>query len=121
MKKNDIILIAIIVLIALAALVFYQINKKTGNYLIATVDGVEYGTYFLDHDQVITIEDEDGHKNVFEIKDGHVHMSEASCPDKLCVSQSAIQFNHETIVCLPNKVVLTVISEVESQVDMISQ
>ena len=35
-------------------------------------------------------------------------MISADCPDKLCVNQHAISSNGETIVCLPNKVVVEV-------------
>ena len=44
-------------------------------------------------------------------------MLDASCPDQLCVDQNEISFDKESIICLPNKVVLTVISDTESDVD----
>ena len=44
-------------------------------------------------------------------------MKEASCPDQLCVDQNEIYFDKESIICLPNKVVITVVSDVESDVD----
>lgn len=121
MKKNDITLIAIIIVIVMIFFVFYAFQKETGSTLVVTVDGEFYQEYSLHENQIITIEDEDGHKNVFEIKDGVATMIEASCPDKLCISQHPISFNHETIVCLPNKVVLTVENAETSEVDMISQ
>ena len=67
-----------------------------------TVDGKEYGTYSLAEDQTIQIND----TNVCEIKDGKVSMTEANCPDHLCMKQKAIDSTGGTIVCLPNKVVI---------------
>lgn len=67
-----------------------------------TVDGEEYGTYNLDEDQVISI----GDTNVCEIRDGKAAMTEATCPDKLCMHQKAIDETGGTIICLPNKVVI---------------
>ena len=40
--------------------------------------------------------------------DGQVWCSEASCPDKLCVKQGKKHLNTDTIVCLPNKMVVTI-------------
>lgn len=67
-----------------------------------TVNGEEYGTYSLAKDQVIKIND----TNVCEIKNGEVKMTEADCPDHLCMKQKAVDSTGGTIVCLPNKVVI---------------
>jgi hypothetical protein len=40
-------------------------------------------------------------------------MTQADCPDKLCVHQKAISATGETIVCLPNKVVVEIAGETE--------
>ena len=42
------------------------------------------------------------------VQDGIVDVIYANCPDKLCVRQLSISKNNETIVCLPNKIVVTV-------------
>jgi len=84
---------------------------------VITVDGKEYGTYSLLEEQTIVIEDGDA-KNVIVIKGGKAYMQEASCPDQLCVDQNEISFDKESIICLPNKVVLTVTSDVESDTDL---
>lgn len=67
-----------------------------------TVNGQEYGTYSLAEDQVIPV----GDTNVCEIKDGKIKMTEADCPDHLCIRQNAVGNSGGTIVCLPNKVVI---------------
>ena len=64
--------------------------------------GEEYGTYSLGKDQVIKING----TNVCEIKNGEVKMTEADCPDHLCMKQKAVDSTGGTIVCLPNKVVI---------------
>ena len=50
------------------------------------------------------------------IKNGYADISYASCPDKYCVSQSKISKAGETIVCLPNKLVIK-ISDVNENKD----
>ena len=37
---------------------------------------------------------------------GEVKMTEADCPDHLCMKQKAVDSTGGTIVCLPNKVVI---------------
>ena len=68
----------------------------------ALLYGKEYGTYSLEKDQTIKIND----TNVCEIKDGQARMISAQCPDHLCMKQKAIDEKGGTIVCLPNKVVI---------------
>ena len=77
-------------------------NRGSHGSVRITVDGEEYGTYSLAKDQTISI----GHTNICEIKDGQAHMTEATCPDHLCMKQHAIDSKGGTIVCLPNKVVI---------------
>ena len=78
------------------------INKGSHGSIRITVDGKEYGTYSLEKDQTIKIND----TNVCEIKDGQARMISAQCPDHLCMKQKAIDEKGGTIVCLPNKVVI---------------
>ncbi len=47
-------------------------------------------------------------KSVFEyVKGKGVHMISSPCPDKLCIKQGFINKVGESIVCLPNRVVIT--------------
>ena len=48
------------------------------------------------------------HLNRFVIRDGKAYMEYASCPDGICVDHSPIFRDGESIVCLPNRVVITV-------------
>lgn len=107
-KRRDIILIGMVLLIAfLCWLVPYIAGKmeKGEARLRITVNGEEYGTYPLAKDMEIPI----GETNTCEIRDGVVSMTKASCPDHLCLSQSKIDADGGTIVCLPNRVVLEII------------
>ena len=116
--KNDVIFISILAVFCIAVCVWvYKGGVVEGSNIVITVDGKEYGTYSLLEEQTIVIEDGDA-KNVIVIKGGKAYMQEASCPDQLCVDQNEISFDKESIICLPNKVVLTVTSDVESDTDL---
>ena len=79
-RKNDWILIVILLVAAVGAYVamqYYQ-NVSTKNAVaVVTVDGVEYGRYPLSEDHTETIRFEDGYYNRFAIQDGYVSMPEA--------------------------------------------
>lgn len=115
--KNDVIFISILAVFCLAVCVaVYKGGGVEGSNILITVDGKEYGTYSLLEEQNIVIE-QGNEKNVIVIEGGKAYMLDASCPDQLCVDQNEISFDKESIICLPNKIVLTVISDVESEVD----
>ena len=114
LKKKDIILVIVILVIALIAFGAKLLFSEKGGEAIITVDGKVYGTYSLDQDQTIKVDDH----NTVVIKDGVVHMEDADCPDKLCIKQGKIDSNGEKIVCLPNKTIVEVKSEKQSEEDV---
>ena len=72
---------------------------------------------YLDKDQEISIND----TNLLVIQEGCVFMKKAECPDHSCVKQGKISKNKESIVCLPNKVIVEVISNQDSELDAIAK
>lgn len=46
--------------------------------------------------------------NIVEIKNGSVSVSEASCKNQVCVRHGSISRAGESIVCLPNRLVITI-------------
>ena len=85
-----------------------------GGKVTIEVDGKTMGTWSLHKNLEIPIRNKDGVlTNRLQIKDGKAKMIEADCPDHLCMNQNAISKDGETIVCLPNKVVVTVIADKE--------
>ncbi|MCC8081587.1 MAG: NusG domain II-containing protein [Lachnospiraceae bacterium] len=121
-KKEIILLIVIFIAILAVWLGFRMMKTDAGNLVRITVDGEEYGTYDLDTDQEIPIEIDGEVTNTLVIRDGEADMIEADCPDQLCVNMNAVSVESETIVCLPNKVVVEVIaSEEEAAFDAIAQ
>lgn len=109
-RKNDIILIIFVLAVATLIWVGYLLaHKKPGGKVVITVDKEVYATYDLGSDTEVVVIDDDGNiTNHLVIKDGIADMISADCPDKLCVHQKAISGNGEMIVCLPNKVIVTV-------------
>lgn len=119
LQRKDWLLIAIILLVAgLAFLLHHFIGGKGAGCVTVKVEGEIQGVYSLAKDQVIEINDG---TNILEIRNGTADVTGADCPDKLCVNQKAISKNGESIICLPNKVVVTVDSSENSQFDAVAQ
>ena len=78
-----------------------------------------FGVYDLTEDRTIRI----GETNVCEIRDGEVRMTEADCPDRICIHSAAITAKGGSIVCLPNHIVLRVTDANDSmrEVDTIAE
>lgn len=109
MKKKDIILGIGIIAAALLMLLVLQINRgEEGNRIQVILDGKIYGTYSLEKDQVIEIE-EGSFYNKIRVEDGKAYMEETNCPDGYCEEQGKISRHTQTIVCLPHKLVVEVL------------
>ena len=105
--RNDIILIAAVILIAAIAIVCLFFFKKEGKTAVVYVDGRLYGKYQLTESITVDIHSENG-TNRLVITDGKASIEDASCPDLKCVHHYAISKDTEQIICLPNKVVVSV-------------
>jgi hypothetical protein len=119
-KKNDIILFATVILFGIMILLITDMTKSEGSKVRVYVDRKVYMTLDLKQNRKFTVKGKKGAFNTFEIKDGYVKMIGASCPDKICVNHRPIHYNHEQIVCLPNKVCLEIIHGEEKNVDSVA-
>ena len=117
MKKNDKILIVIVLLAAILVFFIHNIlGGKGADTVTVKVDGQITGIYSLIEDQTIEI---NGGSNILRIEDGCADMIEADCPDRLCVKQKSISKNKESIICLPNEVIVEVESNEDSEYDAV--
>ena len=118
LKKKDIVLIIVILAVALAAYFFHEFIGTAGaGSVTVKVNGEIEGVYSLGEDQEIEI---NGGTNLLVIKNAKADMAEADCPDKLCVNQKPVSKNGESIICLPNKVIVEVSSSENSEFDAVA-
>lgn len=111
MKKNDLILIGSVLVVALLFFIGYRvIYHKDGSYVIVTVDGMQKASFPLSGDTTYTIKGANHGTNLLVIKNGSALIREANCPDNLCVKQKSIKKEGETLVCLPHKVIVSISS-----------
>lgn len=111
MKKADLYLISILVTVALLlCLGYYQKYQKKGDVVRICIDNQDFKTLSLEKDCEYIIPTP-GHHNTLVIKNGFAYISDADCPDKLCVHQKKISHVGETLVCLPHKVIVSIEGE----------
>jgi hypothetical protein len=112
LKPLDYVVIIVLVIITLgsSAVVFINSHKAYDEkYVEISVKGKLYKKLPLDNNsnETITVESELG-KNVVQITNGKVRITEATCPDKICIEDGAISNPGGMLVCLPNKVVVQI-------------
>lgn len=111
--RNDIILAVVIIFIATAGLLLFVFNREQGSTVSVKIDGTQIASYPLGENREVPIKtgENDEHINVLVIKDGKASISEADCPDKICVETRAVSYVGETVVCLPHKLVIEITNQ----------
>lgn len=120
--RNDVIFLSVLALVCILGLsILFGYSKKEGGRICVMVDGKEYGVYSLKENQTILIPNANGTtSNTLEIKDGVADMIEADCADQHCVYQKSISKNGQSIICLPNKIVVSVEQAEEAKLDAVT-
>lgn len=123
LTKFDIILIVLIFIVTISFnFLFATYNKVSDENATVVVyfgDNI-YKKLPLNVDDEVAIKTDLG-ENIFKIHDGYVDMIDASCKDKYCIHEESIHYNNQTIVCLPNKIILSIVSSDESEIDTIAR
>lgn len=104
-------------ILSLGAFLLIQSAKQTGDRVELYQDGVLIQTLPLDKDATVHITAKNGGENVVTIKDGSVQVTEATCPDQVCVRHGPTHETADPIVCLPNRLVVKVIKEGAASLD----
>jgi len=100
-------------LIALGIFLTVHGSTKKGSRIKVSANGTTY-EYSAEKNGTYSVQGELG-PTTFEIKDGRVRITDSPCPNKTCINQRW----HSPLVCLPNKVIITV--ENEGAFDAISE
>ena len=126
-RKADIILFIVLVVAGLAASAVLAMSHTGGDTVAIESGGELYATYPLSEDRTVIVpspkenvssvhvpddskpaSEQFTHYNVVVIKGGKVSVTEASCKNQVCVRHGAISKSGESIVCLPNRLVVRI-------------
>ena len=115
MRKNDFYLVLCLLLLA-AALHFYLTTRPASGQISFQIQQDDRIVQTIRHSALTNT-------GQFSVRtgNGNVHIEidpakgariiESPCPDKLCMHQGYIKKSGQTILCLPEKVLITVVSE----------
>lgn len=104
-KVYDTVLISVTIIVALLIAFFFRPSNEPGICVSVKVDGKEVSSYPLNKDAKYIL---NNGTNTLVVKDGYAMITEANCPDHVCVNQGKINCSGQSIVCLPNKLVVTI-------------
>ncbi len=104
------ILLGILLVAAVLGMAAVRSMQETGAVVQVLRGGQEVDSFPLSRDGVHRYENGKGGYNIVEVKDGKVSVTEASCPDQICVRHGPTDQTADPIVCLPNQLVVQVLS-----------
>ena len=103
MKKGDIIIIAVVLSLALILTLAFFIGGDAGKTVKISVNNECVFEGSLSSNKEIDLE-----TNLVVIENGQVFVKSADCHNQICVRHRPISKKGETIVCLPNKVLIEI-------------
>ena len=110
-KKTKIWIAVLLSVVLLGLLGFFALSRLGGGTIaVITVDGQEYKRIDLSRvteSYDIEIDTEYGH-NTVHVAPGRMAVTEADCPDGICVAQGAIDRGGVPIVCMPHRLVVKI-------------
>lgn len=115
MKRGDIVLITILVTVIALFIIPTWLGVDEDydgkKYAIITVDREHYQTVELTEDtQELEVISAIGYNRLLIYNQG-IQMIESSCPDQLCIAMGFVDRVGQTIVSLPNRVIVEVIGD----------
>src|SRR5690625_2750127 len=124
-KTGYFIIVALLVLLSFVPLaIFTYQNNASANgdnlHVVVSADGEVVHEMELKNDhtrEVYEYVDDHGHENTVVREGQTVYMADANCTDFLCVQQGEITEVGETIVCLPNRVLVEIVSGEDEPVE----
>ncbi len=115
LRLGDRLLLLLVGIVAVACICLLFLLRHSGTFVTVTVNGNFYGRYSLQQNQEIPI----GETNLLTIADGKATMTWADCTNQICVHHAAISAVGQSIICLPNQVIVLV--EGEAATDAVTE
>jgi hypothetical protein len=117
MKLADIVAVLLTLLTGIAG-ILYSMDAKGGSYIEINSPSGEY-SYSLNKDRIIHLTGLLGNMAI-EIKNNQVRILETNCPEKLCRLRGWVKLTGDSIVCVPNKVIVK-IKDKKQDIDAITE
>lgn len=126
LRVGDIVVVVVVVTASVVSMfaVAQARPGAPGAEAIVEVNGREVHRFVLSDGQPrreIRVEGMNGPSTVV-IEDGRAFMLESTCRDKICIGMGRVDSSGQSVVCLPNRVVIRIVgSRKPSSVDSVSE
>lgn len=124
-KKWDIVLILLLLLVSfIPEGVFLATNqaKSQNTIAVVTINGDVYKEIPLSEhtgtDEIPIVTADGGH-NLIVVRNQEIGITEADCPDKICIQEGFIARPGESVICLPHKLMIEVKAANHEEPDII--
>ena len=108
-KAGIIVVVVLVALVAAGAAATYIFGAAT-DARTAHIQDADGNTYDMPLNENATlVVDSSAGENTVVVEDGTVRVSEADCPNQDCVHQGRISNAGQQIVCLPHKLVVSIV------------
>lgn len=116
-KADRLLILGVLILSVILAFFFLTMGLHR-DMAVAVIeqDGREILRLSLDEERTVRIPCDNGF-NVIETDGQSVYVSEADCPDQICVRQGKISGSRESIVCLPHRLLIRLEGSKDSGLD----
>lgn len=126
-KRWDIIVVFSLILLSFIPIFIFSYhemqnhNDQAVKVAVISVNGEEVRRIPLNEHikETFDVHSSDGSLNTIEVNNNKIRIKSADCPDQVCVLTGYISKPGETIVCLPHKVLVEIVSETESEDEII--
>lgn len=118
--RGDLYLILIILITGLILFLMIQISSKSGQCLYVYYAQKLVTTVQLNKNENLNIQGDLGISQIV-IRDGQVWMEKSPCPQKICIHMGKITHHGQSIVCIPNRIVLLIKKNHDPKIDAITQ
>lgn len=115
-KKNlfDSILVVVLFLIAMI-MIFTNRSSNAGSFARVEIDGKTVADIRLEKNAEYSFNDG---KNIIAVEDGFIYMKSADCKGQNCVKQGKKNKTGQSIICLPNRIKVT-IKQYDGGIDLV--
>lgn len=120
MKKGDLILIALLVILASGGWLYINSLKTDRVMALVIQNGVvihEIDLAAVQEPTQLRVEDGRGGYNIIEIERNRIRVLEANCPEQVDVLQGWISEPHHSLICLPHRLVIKIQAQTKTNVD----
>ncbi len=107
MTLGDLGLILVLLISSVASFTAVHSFANGDKHVVVEVDGRHTLELSLDRDVTTSVQGPEGETSI-KVENGTVRVLESPCPHKYCVRMDTISRRGEIIVCVPNRVFITI-------------